>query len=52
MQKNPSDHNDIDFNSMPFKRNTQKHLRLHFNAHLNFSEHIKGKKSSQRYQSY
>ena len=37
----PSDNTDIYFNNMPLKnKNTQKHLGLHFDAKLNFSEHL------------
>ena len=43
-QKNPSDHSDIYFNNMPFKRkNTQKHLELHLDAQLRFSKYINEK---------
>ena len=43
-EKNPSDHSDIYFNNMLFKRkNTQKHLGLHLDAQLRFSKHINEK---------
>ena len=43
-KKNPSNHSDIYFNSMPLNRkNTQKHTGLYLDARLNFSEHINKK---------
>ena len=44
MQKNPSNHRDINFNNMLLKRkNIQKHLGLHLDPKLHFFEHINEK---------